>query len=240
MQLQIGTLFSDSANREGLHLVARPDIHSNMILLALIVCVLLVALARFRQREVFLVLVQSSFVFRSQADQLKDGLRENSITTLLLILQFVFISSLSFYWINAAKLSSWSFFQQLILFLLPLLFFFYVTLITWISTGLTRSFRLFSEFNYINLGLAQISGLLLLITFFVLFFKPEYKIYGNSIFLFLFLLLYSIRILRSFWIGIREGISWYYLILYLWTLEILPVLILAKLLFNEELMEIIG
>lgn len=240
MLLQTGTFFNDHIATDTMQLVERPDIHSNFIVLGLMLCVFLIALARLRQREIFLVLFQGSFLFRSHADQLKDGIRENGLTIFLLLLQFVCISSLSFYWINEANFSTWSIFQQLILLFFPIIVFLYTTILSWIATRLTNSAKFFTELNHINVGLAQTAGLLFLVAFFVLFFKPEYKILGNLVILSSFGLIYILRVIRSFYVGIQQGISWYYLILYLWTLEILPVLIVAKLLFNEELMELIG
>lgn len=240
MLLQTGTFFNDHIATDTMQLVERPDIHSNFIVLGLMLCVFLIALARLRQREIFLVLFQGSFLFRSHADQLKDGIRENGLTIFLLLLQFVCISSLSFYWINEANFSTWSIFQQLILLFFPIIVFLYTTILSWIATRLTNSTKFFTELNHINVGLAQTAGLLFLVAFFVLFFKPEYKILGNLVILSSFGLIYILRVIRSFYVGIQQGISWYYLILYLWTLEILPVLIVAKLLFNEELMELIG
>lgn len=240
MLLQTGTFFKDSLPSESLELIERPDVHSNLIVLGLMVCVFLIAVARLRQREVFAVLFQGTFLFRSHADQLKDGIRENGLTIFLLLLQFICISSLSFYWINQKYFSSWSIFQQLVLLFFPIIVVLYTTILSWLTTRLTNRPQFYTELNHINVGVAQTSGLLFLAAFFVLFFKPEYKILGNLVILGTFGLMYFIRVLRSFYIGIQQGITWYYLILYLWTLEILPVLILAKLLFNEELMEIIG
>lgn len=240
MLLQTGMFFQENTSTEALRLVDRPDVHSNFIVLGLMVCVFLIALARLRQREVFVVLFHGSFLFRSHADQLKDGIRENGLTIFLLLLQFVCVSSLSFYWINQSYFSSWSIFQQLVLLFFPFIVFLYTTILSWLTTRLTNNVKFFTELNHINVGLAQTSGVLFLAAFFVLFFKPEYKILGNLVILGTFGLMYIMRVLRSFYVGIQQGITWYYLILYLWTLEILPVLILAKLLFNEELMELIG
>lgn len=238
--LQTESFFPIQSSDDVMHMTTRPDVNSNFIILALLFCVLLVSLARLRQREVFLILLQGSVLFRSHTEQLKDGVRQNAGSILLLIFQFICISSLSFFWINEQYLDKWNVFQQTTLLLFPFLVLLYTSVLSWLATRLTQTPKFFSELNYINLGLAQVNGLFFLVAFFVLFFKPEYKILGNLVILSTFAFFYILRVIRSFYIGIQQGITWYYIILYLWTLEILPVLILAKLLFNEEFSEIIG
>jgi len=49
-----------------------------------------------------------------------------------------------------------------------------------------------------------------------------------------------LRFLRGFWIVSKQGVPWYYIILYFWTLEILPLLIVVKLLYNDEFQTWIG
>jgi len=102
------------------------------------------------------------------------------------------------------------------------LFYFFAGLL--ISTFVTGERELFSTFitqswvNFISFG----------IVFFVLallwLLNSPINPYISQLFLYILLALFLVRMLKILIVALLNGVSWYYLILYLCTLEVLPVL----------------
>lgn len=87
----------------------------------------------------------------------------------------------------------------------------------------------FSEYLIILLGLNKIYGLFLILLIILITFLPfhyvEMMIHSGII---AFIIIYLIRILRGFFISIKIRLSLFYFILYICTLEIIPVLLTYK------------
>lgn len=232
--------FSDTTSSEVMEMTQRAPGYSYWIIVSLVFCIFLISLARLRQREVFLILFQNTVLFRSNAEQLKEGIRENPFSSAVLILQFICISALSIYWLNSDRLYHWNLVQSLAILLFPFALLIYTSFIASTTSFISNTTRLIPEINHITFSLTQSLGIVVLTEFFIFFFKPEYKILGNLVILSTFGIFYILRLIRGIFIGIQQGVSWYYLILYFWTLEILPVLILAKVLFNQEFSDFLG
>lgn len=232
--------FSQISGDETLEITLRDSGFSYWVIISLVFCVFLISVARLRQREVFVILLQGTVFFRSQSDQLKDGIRQNPFSGTVLLIQFACITSLSIFWLNSDYLTHWTLVQQISIIAFPVALFLYNVIVSTIASYVSNVPRLIPEINHITFGLTQSLGIVILIEFFILFFKPEYKSFGNLVLLSTFGLFFFLRLIRGIYIGIQQGVNWYYLILYFWTLEILPVLILAKLLFNQEFSGIIG
>ncbi len=217
-----------------LELIPRSSLHSPLVLVLLISCIVFVSLARLRQRELFAVLGQNTLFFRTLEEQQKDGKRVSFGSTWLLIVQFALITSGAIYWyyFNRAPIQNW--FYALIPLSAPTIYLMYQLFLARMTGWITGSLEFAQEINYYTLNTFQLVGILLLLEFFFSYFQPQWVGQSQVILLITYLAFLLVRFLRGFLLGLQFGISWYYLILYFWTLEILPLLVITKMLYKEE------
>lgn len=188
---------------------------------------IIVALSRFIQRDVFIILSKGLFLLKSKEDLAKDGEILSPVTSFLLILQFFGIFSYLLY----AKFDL-SLKEPLFHLALPA-YFLYILLTSWLLTRIFRNEDLNREIQHITFILIQGIGLVYLLLIFIDYYQPILP-EARSILLFIpIIVLFAFRILRSTVLAWRENMPWYYIILYFWTLEILPVLVVVKLLFPD-------
>ncbi|MDH4471949.1 MAG: DUF4271 domain-containing protein [Fluviicola sp.] len=222
------------------HLTPRTTSESGVVLALFVVCVLLVAVARFREKQVFIYLFQAVFFLRPLDDMAKDEYKAQSATSVLFILQFLVITAGSVYWLffRFEPLSNWN--QLLIPLFVPGIYFLYQLIVSNLAARFSGNSGILQEFNYFSLVLTQLFGLLLLLELFVSYFQPAFVFKSAWIIAITYLTYLLIRFLRGFWIVGKQGVPWYYIILYFWSLEILPLLIVVKLFYYDEFQTWIG
>lgn len=239
MQLS-GQFFTTSTANEVMVLTERSSSYSYLILAALGFCLLLVSAARLRQREIFLILGQNAFFFTSIVEQYKNGIRENPLTSIFLVVQYIIISGVSIYWHNEFSLLDFNTYQTVLLVAFPGILLVYHLFIISLAGTITGFREVILEVNQLTLTMAQTAGIVILIEFFFIYFQPELLAESKVIIGGTFLFFIVLRIIRGFYHAIQLGVSWYYIILYLWTLEILPLLIVIKLVFPSEISNWLG
>ncbi|HLP56351.1 MAG TPA: DUF4271 domain-containing protein [Fluviicola sp.] len=222
------------------HLTPRTTSESGVILALFVTCVLLTAIARLREKQVFLYLFQAVFFLRPLDDMAKNEYKVQSTTSVLFILQFLVITAGSIYWMffRFEPLSNWN--QLLIPLFVPGIYFIYQLIVSNLAARFSGNAGILQEFNYFTLVLTQLFGLLLLLELFVSYFQPAFVFKSAWMMAITYLAYLLLRLLRGFWIVSKQGVPWYYIILYFWTLEILPLLIAVKLLYNDEFQAWIG
>lgn len=217
-----------------IELVPRNESHSWVFVVGLIACLLLISLARVRQRDVFLVLAKGSFSFRSMNDQYDDGVREHPFAMILLTTQYFLICGLCIYWGNQAFFEEGSKINLLIL-AVPMIWMIYQLFVIVVFGNLFGRRLIVQEIVQLSLNLVQTTGIILLMFFLFAYFQPEYFEWYKTLIISIFLFFAFARIVRGFYHSMQQGIPWYYIILYFWTLEILPILIVARLVLNGGL-----
>lgn len=233
-------IFSSPGTQEAMVLTERNTHYSFIIIAALILCLLLVSAARLRQREVFTVLGQTTFFFQRISEQYKNGIRENTLTAVFLVLQYIIISGTCIYWYNHFSLTDFNTWQTIILTAFPAILLFYHLFIVSLAGTITGLRDVIQEVNQLTLTMAQTAGIVILIEFFFIYFQPEFINQSKFIIAGTFLFFAVLRMIRGFYHVFQMGVAWYYIILYLWTLEILPLLIVLKLVFSSEISSWIG
>lgn len=230
MAFTIGETTADTS----LELIPRSSLHSPLVLVLLISCIFVISLARLRQRELFAVLGENALFFRTLEEQQKDGKRVSFGSSWLLIVQFALITSGATYWyyFNRTSIHDWMFI--IVPLTAPTIYLIYQLILARVSGWITGSKDFVQEINYYTLNTFQVVGILLLLEFFFSYFQPQWLGQSQFVLLLTYLGFLIIRFLRGFLLGLQFGIRWYYLILYFWTLEILPLLVIARLLYKEE------
>jgi len=211
-----------------------------LVLVLFTVCALIVAFARVREKQIFLYLLQGVFFLRPLDELEKEEYKARSSASLLFLLLFFTVTAGTIYWMFFVQLPS-SHWQALVLpAFMPAVYFIYQLLMTSIAARVSGNSETVRELNYFSILLAQFFGLVFLVEFFVSYFQPEFIERSAWVIGITYLIYLILRFLRGFWIAMNQGVPWYYIILYFWTLEILPLLIVAKLLYYEEFQIWIG
>ena len=203
--------------------------HSLWVILIFLGCAALIALARLVQRNVFILLAKSTFLFQTTEDLSKDGEPLSPLASILLTVQFYLAFSyfLVDKFVRLESIDDW-----LILAIVPG-YFIYLSIINWLTSSLLNKSVLLREIRNYSVVLFQGIGLVYIVLVFVDYFEhfiPEEK---NMLMLLPVGILFVARFLRGAVLAWQNRVPWYYIILYFWTLEILPVLVAAKLLFPD-------
>jgi len=179
-------------------------------------------------------LLQAVFMLKSLDDLEKESYRISSGAARLFLLQFFFISAGAVYWFFKVSLPFDNLAQSMIPLFVPTIYFAYQYLMINAAARIVGYRNIIDEFNYFVLLLTQFFGIVFFIEFFISYFQPSLLTESYMVMLLTYLIYLSIRFLRGFWIVLSRGVPWYYIILYFWTLEILPLLIVTKLFYQSE------
>lgn len=222
------------------HLTPRTTTESGLVLTLFVVCVLLMAIARFREKRVFLYLLQAVFFLKPLDDLSREEYKASSMASALFVLQFLLISAGAVYWLFFLRMpvSAWN--QLLIPLFIPGAYFLYQFILSNLAARISGNTTAVQELNYFTLLLTQFFGILFLVELFVSYFQPAFMTKSVWLLVLTYLAYLLIRFLRGFWIVLNQGVPWYYIILYFWTFEILPLLVVAKLLYYDEFQTWIG
>lgn len=215
------------------HLTPRFASESILILILFVLCIFLIAVARYREKHVFVYLLQGVFFVKQLDDLSKDSYKVRSATSVLFILHFLVITAGVVYW-RFFRDTPPANFEQAVLLLVPGCYFLYQFLVTNLAARIAGNRGAVQELNYFTLILSQLFGLLFLVELFVSYFQKSFLEESIRMLTATYIAYQFFRFTRGFWIVMRQGVPWYYIILYFWTLEILPLLVLAKLLYYDE------
>jgi Domain of unknown function (DUF4271) len=202
-----------------------PRFHSAEWLMGYVLFIAFVTLsiARFARAEVYQTLILANGKFQGIVAYVRETMPLNKPSSLLLILNY-FLSMGAISYMMAENFNHVQLPSKAAAFLVPVLFLLW-SLTCFVVTGwLTGERDKFSAPITLKIIGAQILGLLYFVCAIIwLFMSFESQLFINSVIL-LFLTESFFRIVKSVRIVFKQGVSWYYIILYLCTLEILPLL----------------
>ena len=228
--------FSNILLQSGLpsHLTPRNDYGSMFVVSILLVSIFIIALARLRERNVFIYLVHGTFLARSLEDLSKEEYKAGSTGSVLFTFLFVIVTAGAGYWLFFVNesLSNWN--RLLLPVFFPAIYLFYQLAIASLASKIFSNQEAGEEINYFTLIITQFFALVLLCELFLFYFQTEFQREKMTIIVGTYIVYLAVRFLRGFWIAFSKGVSWYYIILYFWTLEILPLLIILKLLYFKD------
>ncbi len=197
----------------------------------LLLVALLIAIVRLTNQGVIISLFLSIFNIRNTTDFTSESLKSNPITSMILLGNFI----LSF--ILCVKLSniyqSEGVFQWLFSVGISLAFIFsriFNILFIGVITGEQKLMRI--PLIQFMVGIEFIGIIYGVLAIFWTF-NPQWHTIFLSTFYFLFLFFFGIRIFKGIVSIFMQGVSWYYIILYLCTLEILPILVIYYLYMKD-------
>lgn len=222
------------------HLTPRTTTDSWLVIVLFSICALIIAIARVREKSVFLYLAQGVLFLKPLDDLSREAYKTRSAGSLLLLLLFFLITAGTVYWLFFVKVPFGQWEQMTIPVFVPSVYFLYQLMMTNLAARISGKPDAVTELNYFTLILTQFFGLVLLLEFFIIYFQPTFV--ESSVWLLgaTYIVYLLVRLLRGFWITMSHGVSWYYIILYFWTLEILPLFVVARLLYYDEFQDWIG
>jgi hypothetical protein len=115
---------------------------------------------------------------------------------------------------------------SLVFILAPLMYLFYEFVILRFSHSIAGHYKGVKAQQIILLGIFQVLGVILFPLLVIWYLNPNYAEIIFQLIYILFGLFILYRFIRGFFIGLSKQISWYYLILYLCTAEIYPLILL--------------
>lgn len=206
-------------------LVLRTETYTIILIGIVALSFLILALTRMSNGKAIQTVFSVFFKGSSIEQELKENMRLNSFGSILLILNFFLSFSLCLFLLLNRILLIDGYWSALIAIGLPILMFILETaglfLIGWVS-GEQKSLN--STISVTLTGY-QFTGLIFSILSLFWIMNPEF----NRIFLGLFIsiisLRYLTRLLKNSIAVLISGVSWYYIILYFCTLEILPLFV---------------
>lgn len=183
---------------------------------------LLVIFARIRNSKA-IPTVLVAFLKNISLDQhFKANMRLESLSSILLILNYFVCFSVCLFLFFSRILFLDSEWAILLSFLLPIGLFVLDTLSIILVGAISGEFKKLQSSIVITLSLNQFFGLFLSLVSLLWIMNPEFNEVYLVVFGLLLVLNYLMRVLKNTVAILTNGVPWYYLILYFCTLEILP------------------
>lgn len=206
-------------------LTIRTSLYPFWILYALIFCICLLSIIKYKNEVVFTNIGQAFIKSPSTVPFSKSEIGVFGWVNWVFIVNYFVVSSLGCYMaITFFNFSNYLFvLTPIILYFLHL---FSIQFIGWISG---EKERIKEVIVFLNVTYHAI-GILLLPILFIWVVNPEWSQELIYSVLFVYIIVHLFRILKSISIALRKKIWWYYIILYLCGLEIWPIILVATIL----------
>ena len=214
-----------------LQITERGNESIKIILAILLFCVATIALSKFNNSDLFRSITKSFFRFKLIENNFNDENRIGFGTSILLNINFIlslticfFLAFTNFVSVNEALfyamcLSSYLIIIQQISFRL--------------ATLLSGEHMLSEEIGILTKQIWHMGGLLFLIFALIWSLNQQSTLSFSVFYLFMLLTLFAYRYIRGISLCFKIGVKWYYLFLYLCTLEIMPTLMLYNLMVKD-------
>lgn len=212
-----------------LHLSERDSSFSTLILLLLSLSFIVIAFSRLSSRVLFSNIIEAIYKNGRVAKIVQINYPLNTLSSILLLLNYIIsMSTLLFLTIqNYYPIQN----QDILYLTLVSVLLVVVPWISLFSIGvLTGDKETLVESKINTIIFAHASGLIYSVILLVWTFNSQWSDIFVYVFLGLLFLFTIYRLLRGFISAFKKGVRWYYIILYLCTLEILPLVLLYQLL----------
>lgn len=176
------------------------------------------------------LLIKNFFRISPKEKEFKESLKINSGATLLLFINFFIALSLCFFLLLDKQIARW---ESAVFGLISSAVFLFLQQFGYRFVSFLSGEKEVTEaITTINRNTWQFGGILLLILATVWTLNSKHsELLSYSFFMLLFLML-ILRMVKGLFLSFKKRIRWYYFILYLCTLEILPAFVFLKLAFG--------
>ncbi len=210
-----------------LHLSERESSFSSLVLLLLSLSFIVIAFSRLSSRVLFVNILQAVYKNKRVSKIVQVNYPLNTLSSILLLLNYIismsallFLTIQNFHPIEIKDILYMVLISSFLV-VFPLLSLLFIEFLTGIKNILSESMS-----NTIIF--AHATGLLYSIILLIWTFNSQWSNTFMLVFLGIVILFAFYRLLRGFISVFKKGVSWYYIILYLCTLEILPFVLLYQ------------
>ena len=214
-----------------LQITERGNESIKIILAILLFCVATIALSKFNNSDLFRSITKSFFRFKLIENNFNDENRIGFGTSILLNINFILSLTICFFLAFTNFVSG----NEAIFY--SLLLSSYLIIIQQISfrlaTLLSGEHMLSDEIGILTKQIWHMGGLLFLIFALIWSLNQQSTLSFSVFYLFMLLTLFAYRYIRGISLCFKIGVKWYYLFLYLCTLEIMPTLMLYNLMVKD-------
>jgi hypothetical protein len=199
---------------------------SHTIIPLIIISFVLMTIAKFLNSSIFKSLLKLLFATKNFDQIIREEIKIGSISSVILITNYFFTASscifLSLYTSIDLTISQLFVFSLLLPFGLLIL----QSVSFWIIGLMSNEVRLLTHPINETFVIVELSGILLFLVSLIWVLNPFYSSILFQIFIGLTFFGYLYRTLKTFYCVLQRGAPWYYIILYLCTLEILPLVVI--------------
>lgn len=204
-------------------LADKTSLYSWQLVLAVVVCLALIAVSKMNSSGIFLQVINGNFKLIGIRTLYKDSLSLSKLPSLLLLFNFVIASSIILFLFSEEQLVS-KFSIQLVL-ISPLILFIWDNIGFGLVSLLSGEGGVLQETRLVRLYGAQLLGIILWVLILTHVLYPSVRFEVEMVMSYFILSEFVLRTLRSILLVYRSGAAWYYIILYFCTLEILPLFV---------------
>jgi hypothetical protein len=203
-----------------IELIVRNELFPHWIVYVLLFSIVVLSLIKYQREVVFTNLKTTFFKPPSAIPFSKGEVSFFGATNWALLINYVIVSALAVYMvlIYLEKSDYWLMFLPAAYYLFHISVLFFAGILSG-ELKVLRDNILLLNFTSHSIGIAFIPILLTWIL------NPNLSSYMIDVLMIVFLILHFIRIIRGVFLGLRNKVLWYYIILYLCGLEIWPVLV---------------
>jgi hypothetical protein len=193
-------------------------------LIGLLLSVAVLAFSRFGSSNYILVFSKVLLKNNSINKIIQDEYSLSSLGSVLLIFNY-FISFSTLIYLSFSRFIDINNFEIIIISSIPIYLFLWPLFCFNLLGFLTNEHSVFSENKKNTIVISQVLGVIFSLILLLWTFNLKWSSYFISAFLISFVLFWLYKFFRGIIFSIQHNISWYYIILYFCTLELIPVLI---------------
>ena len=211
-----------------LTLQPRDSNETTVLLVLVFIGTVFVALSRLTNPNLFELVTRNFFRLKSVDKSYNEELRLGILSRVLMSINFIYSLGICAYLIFS-KSFDWDINIEMSI-LSSVLYFIVIYLGHYSTRIFLQSNFLNDNFSFISTSHVNFVGMFFLSFALVWILNPSFDYVFIQLFLWLVPLLHSVRIIKGLNFCFRAKIRWYYLILYLCTIEILPFIFMVKIL----------
>jgi hypothetical protein len=209
------------------NLILRGNNLSHLVIPLVIISFIMITFAKFQNNFIFHSLFKLLIANKNFEQILKEDIKLSSSSSVALVINYFFIiSTCAFLSIQSQETLHLSMLNSIgISLAIPAGVFVLQLLSLWIIGLVTKEMKLIVVPLLETIVIIEYIGFILFFLALIWVLNPQYSYYFIRVFAFLLGFGFLLRFLKSLFSVLRKGVSWYYIILYFCTLEILPLFI---------------
>ncbi len=204
------------------HLLLRQNNLSHQVIPLVVLSFVIITFAKFQNHFIFNSLFKLIFENKNFEQILKEDLKIASSGSVALIINYFLIVSTCVFLSIEAKMDFSTGKAIFISLGIPSAVFLFQIISLWLIGTVTKETKIITAPLLETTVIIEFIGFLLFFLALIWVLNPRYTDYFLLTFGFILCLGFLIRFIKSLYSVLRKGVSWYYIILYFCTLEILP------------------